>query len=754
MIDMQELNQFAEYLPFKMEDISQLKDILRRGDYMTKLDLQDAYLTIPVGPKSKIFVRFLWKGALYQFTNLPFGLSPSARLFTKTLKPVIAFLRSMGIRLLIFLEDMMADSLERAAEHTELVIRVLESLGFVIKKKKSILKPTQTIPFLGFIVNSIKMLLLLPEGKLQKLKSSALSLLENVPTAREILSFLGQCQAALPALQVAPLYFKAIQRDLISPQGDKVNYKKTISLSEGAIKDLLWWTQSPAQANGRVIIPPKVDSVIFSDTTKIGWGAHLLEISIGGRWKELEALDHINYLELEAAFLTLRAFLALINGSHVQFGLDNHTAVAYINRLGGIGSQHLTALALDIWCYALDRNMIISAIHVPGKWNRIADGKSRIFHDSIEWMLDHNLFKQVTKHLGLPVVDLFASRVNHQIPEFVSWRPEPGTIATNAFNIPWDFPLSYLFPPFCLTPMCLRKVIQEQVDCILIAPVWRSRPLYPALLSMLIERPSLLPQGQRFLKLPGTDKIHPLCCQKKFQLAAWKISGKTCKRKAFRRKCQKFYYPRGEAAQPSNMKVLGFQGWSSWCSKEKVNPFSATIKHILSYLADLFHQGRQYRMIGVHCSAISSFHIPLEGVVVGQHPLVTKFMKGIFSLRPPKPWYFVTWDVNDGLQLLRSWSPAKSLSLKKLSLNLATSRPTKSGSKNPLFLSYIKPHGPVTSTTLARWVKSALAQAGIDTTKFKAHSSRSASSLAAYEAGVALPDIMEAADWFHSFYLH
>ena len=263
---------------------------------------------------------------------------------------------------------------------------------------------------------------------------------------------------------MASLHFRAIQRDLIqviSRQGDKVNYKKAVSLSEDAIKDLLWWTQGPAQANGRVIIPPKVDSVIFSDASKIGWGAHLLQVSIGGRWKELEALDHINYLELKAAYLALRAFLPLIRGNHVQFGLHNRTAVAYINRLGGTRSQHLTALALDIWCYAPDRNVVISAIHVPGKWNCIADGKSRIFHDSIEWMLDHNLFKQVTKHLGLPVVDLFASRVNHQMPEFVSWRPEPGAIATDAFNIRWDFPLSYLFPPFCLIPMCLRKVMQE-----------------------------------------------------------------------------------------------------------------------------------------------------------------------------------------------------------------------------------------------------------------------------------------------------
>ena len=44
-------------------------------------------------------------------------------------------------------------------------------------------------------------------------------------------------------------------------------------------------------------------------------------------------------------------------------------------------------------------------------------------------------------------------------------------------------------------------------------------------------------------------------------------------------------------------------------------------------------------------------------------------------------------------------------------------------------------------------MKSTLAQVGTDTTKFKAHSSRLASSSAAYEARVALPDTMEAADW-------
>ena len=101
-------------------------------------------------------------------------------------------------------------------------------------------------------------------------------------------------------------------------------------------------------------------------------------------------------------------------------------------------------------------------------------------------------------------------------------EPEPGAIATDAFNTPWDFPLSYLFPPFGLIRLCLKKVMQKQVDCFAMAPVGRSWPWYPALLSMLIERPLLLFQGQRILKRPGIGKVHPLCCQEKFQLAAWK----------------------------------------------------------------------------------------------------------------------------------------------------------------------------------------------------------------------------------------
>ena len=74
-----------------------------------------------------------------------------------------------------------------------------------------------------------------------------------------------------------------------------------------------------------------------------------------------------------------------------------------------------------------------------------------------------------------------------------------------------------------------------------------------------------------------------------------------------------------------------------------------------------------------------------------------------------------------------------------------------------MFRSFIGKHGPVTSSTIARWLKSCLHKAGVDTSKFKAHSTRAAAATKAAMSGVTVEDIMKAADWsnegvFQKFY--
>ena len=63
-----------------------------------------------------------------------------------------------------------------------------------------------------------------------------------------------------------------------------------------------------------------------------------------------------------------------------------------------------------------------------------------------------------------------------------------------------------------------------------------------------------------------------------------------------------------------------------------------------------------------------------------------------------------------------------------------------------LFLTYQKPHRAVSASTISRWIKSMLKRAGVDTSKFGAHSTRAASSSAAKQAGVPIMDILSTGD--------
>ena len=59
----------------------------------------------------------------------------------------------------------------------------------------------------------------------------------------------------------------------------------------------------------------------------------------------------------------------------------------------------------------------------------------------------------------------------------------------------------------------------------------------------------------------------------------------------------------------------------------------------------------------------------VDGVVVGQHPLVSRLLKGAYNLRPPQPCYSLTWDVQSVLDTLKSTPPAPE-TLKQLTQRL------------------------------------------------------------------------------------
>ena len=259
--------------------------------------------------------------------------------------------------------------------------------------------------------------------------------------------------------------------------------------------------------------------------------------------------------------------------------------------------------------------------------------------------------------------------------------------------------------------------------------------------------------------------------------------------------------------------------WRTFCKNKKESHLQASVNFVLEFLSDLFYVGGfGYNAINSARSALASFLVLNDSThTVGSHPMIARFMKGVFQLRPPRPRYSDIWDVNIVFKHLRKLSPANTLHLKDLtkklcilmalisaqraqSLQLLTldnmllkessvtfqldellkqNRPGNTGfrlhmkayppdrrlcvvnyikhyigrtkdlrgEERRLFISFRKPHTRITSQTISRWIKDVMDDAGIDTTVYKAHSTRAAATSAADRADLPVSVILAKAGW-------
>ncbi|KZS20361.1 Uncharacterized protein APZ42_012970 [Daphnia magna] len=288
IVNLKALNKFVYSPHFKMEGISSLQEIIRSNDFFTKIDLKDAYLTVPLSKDDRKFIQIRWEGQLYQFKTLAFGLTSAPLLFTKILKPIVTFLRSQGHRLVIYLDDLLLLSFcKKEAEREFLVTTaLLENCGFVINAEKSIGNPRQIIEYLGLYIKGC-------------------ALFDN-------------------------------------------NLTSLISLDKVSKNNLAWWVNNLEACNGRPMLAADPDITIYSDASNSGWGGVLNGVSTRGPWTKSDQLRHINELELLAALFSLKAFTSELEGISICLMMDNSTAVCYVNKAGGTRSKSLNDVALEI----------------------------------------------------------------------------------------------------------------------------------------------------------------------------------------------------------------------------------------------------------------------------------------------------------------------------------------------------------------------------------------------------------------------
>lgn len=225
------------------------------------------------------------------------------------------------------------------------------------------------------------------------------------------------------------------------------------------------------------------------------------------------------------ALFGLQSLACQASDTHIKIYSDNTITVCAINKMGTSRSISCDQIAKQIWQWAMERRLWISAAHVPGIYNEKADAESRKFEIHTEWMLNKIKFLEIHSHYDFHVnVDLFASRVNKQIQKFVSYRPDPECYAVDAFSIPWSNLQFYAFPPFICITKALNKIIRDEATGIIVVPNWPTQAWYPLLLRVLVKEPFCLYSSQYLLQLPNIPMMkHPLW--RKLELLACLVSG-------------------------------------------------------------------------------------------------------------------------------------------------------------------------------------------------------------------------------------
>nr|CAH7742683.1 unnamed protein product [Callosobruchus chinensis] len=167
ILNLKNLNQYIATSHFKLEDHRVVARLIDRNCCMAKIDLQEAYFSVPVYKKHQKYLRFSFNSQIYEYNCLCFGVSCAPMIFTKLLKPVVNFLRQRGFLSVVYLDDFLLlgnDDTECAANVLQ-TISLLEHLGFITNYDKSLLVPSHTCIYLGFLFNSTDLTISVPEKK-------------------------------------------------------------------------------------------------------------------------------------------------------------------------------------------------------------------------------------------------------------------------------------------------------------------------------------------------------------------------------------------------------------------------------------------------------------------------------------------------------------------------------------------------------------------------------------------------------------
>ena len=348
----------------------------------------------------------------------------------------------------------------------------------------------------------------LPPDMLAVIQELALSLLQTPHvTVHRVMSLLGKANFCTNGHYQLQCLCHVIQSDMLHVYHSPTHLFSHVHFSLSSLHQLEWLAHLQQS-----LVPlqfPFPDVVIATDATPTHWAFYFegsgLPLSVCGSCLSSLCRAHIALQELQAVAIMLHRMVFHLMGKVVALHLDNSTAKAYLCNQGGTVSPILCRLACQILSLTNKHGIALILEYIPTHLGVEAD------YLSWNWLLlEWHLLPQVAHaafHLwGLPEVDLLASSHSTQCQHYFTLEtPLPlGTLELNALSHPWNFKVSYLFPPPYLLPLVLSKFLAEHVNgqlrhLILVASCWMEAPWLSIVLNILADVPWWCPIMKDFI---------------------------------------------------------------------------------------------------------------------------------------------------------------------------------------------------------------------------------------------------------------
>ena len=354
------------------------------GAWLSKADITDAFKIVPIHPSQWHLFGVRWEQKYYFAVRLTFGCRSSPCIFN-SVSEALCWILLNRVRLpsvLHLLDDFLLVDPPRDDSGSSLakLKGCFSDLGVPLSAQKTI-GPATTLEFLGIVLDSVEMKASLPLDKLSRIReiASSFSAAESI-SKRQLLSLLGHLNFAM---RIIPQGRSFISR-LLDLASSVPNLHDPVSLDEGCRADLGFWAHLLQEWNGITFFYDDLvrssDSLqLFTDAApSVGFGGFYQGQWFASAWPP----SFSRFVESSALYEIYPIAVAChVWGKHwrskrISVLCDNEAVVAIINK-GRSSAKDIMPFMRSITWSSISHNFIISARHIPGHFNSLADSLSR-----------------------------------------------------------------------------------------------------------------------------------------------------------------------------------------------------------------------------------------------------------------------------------------------------------------------------------------------------------------------------------------